>query len=400
MKKILKILVILIAVVIALVILATLGLRIAFPPAKLSRIIETQLREHTQREARLDDVRLGVSGLTLKSFKWSNVPAFSAGTFLSVERMTVRWALWPLLSRKLQVNEIFLEKPQIEIIRMADGKTYNISDLAGAAAASGKTSDSKIGQSGQSSQPSPSKNTWGWRVNAIQLKNGTIQFTDRSPARQTSTLADIDLLLRDFDPTRVEGQLTIARLQNPVYNARDFSMEWLLRDINANLGQLNGWLRLKQGPGKVQNLDRLARSSPAAKLALMPLLTLQSLDQLGLVRLGLPNFSRLEIDQITGDYGFKDGVMTINQFKVEGPELTIVALGTIQLATEKLAIDVMLNTTQPVLMGETSIKVQVGGTISHPKTNLDSLKQKAFKATIKNILNNPDTLKNLKDVFK
>ena len=43
--------------------------------------------------------------------------SFSEGTFLAVDKVTVRWELLPLLSKQVLVKAIILEKPQINLIR-------------------------------------------------------------------------------------------------------------------------------------------------------------------------------------------------------------------------------------------------------------------------------------------
>jgi len=411
MHKFLKITVIVFGVLIGLLILSTVILRMAFPPAKLRRLVEDQIRQQLNREAQIGEVRLDIRGLSLSRIKLSEVPSFSAGTFLAVDETDVHWTLLPLLFKQIVIKEILLEKPQINLIRMADGKTYNISDLAGPTQQqglrmedSGQSRGKSIAQVGskrspQSSAPGPGS-TWPWRVNEIHLLHGTIRFDDRSPAEQTSALSDIELIIRDFDPTHAQGRLNVGHLQNPVYTARDFSAEWVLHDIDPTLGHLNGWLHLKQGPGLIQNLTSLVNSSKGAKLALMPLVMLQNLDRLGIVRLGLPNFSHLTITQITGDYGFKDGTMKIKTFEIVGPQLSIGTSGAIELASGKLAMDVSLNTPKPVLMGEMNLKMHISGTLSNPQTNLDSLKKKAFKATIKQLQDNPGVQKNINDALK
>lgn len=95
--------------------------------------------------------------------------------------------------------------------------------------------------------------------------------------------------------------------------------------------------------------------------------------------------------------------MTIEKFHVDGAQMTMDASGTVQLATQALNLNVKLHAPQRSLMGQMDMKIQITGTLSNPKTNLDSLKKSAFKATISNILQNPNqagqALDNLKKLF-
>lgn len=371
--------------------IVSLLIKLFFPASKIKRLVETQVWQHANREARLGDVRVSWRGLSVSDFQLSDVPGFSAGTCLTVDKMAVRWALSPLVSRQVKIVKMELFNPKIQVTRMKDGESFNLSDLAGGAAGANTPT--------ASAPPASKGRAWRWSIDTIHLANGVILFKDLSPAGQSSTLSDIDLLLTDFDPTRVNWTLTIGRIQNSVYNASDASLQGSLQGIDPTLRQLNGSMRLKQGPGQVRNLSRLADSSRGARIALLPLVMLQNLDRIGFVRLGLPDFSQLDIDHIAGDYSFERGVMKINTLDIVGPHVTVQAGGTVNLVDGQLGVDVLLRTPQRM-----DVKLKITGTLSNPKTNLDSLKQKMFKATLNEVLKNPNSIKdvekNLKNIFK
>jgi uncharacterized protein YhdP len=395
-KRLKQILFIAVGVFVILPLVISLGLRLFYPSAKLRRLVETQIQQATQRQAQIGDIQLSLWGIGIDRFKLSEVPSLSSGTFVAVNRMSVRWAILPLLSRHVAIQTVTLENPQIFLIRRANGQTLNISDLTDSTSA--KATVDKRGKPGSPAEASAK--AWTWSVDAIRLKDGRIAFDDQSPARQSSTLSHIDLTIRDFDPTRVQGQLTVGQLDNPVYHARDFYVQWNLHEMDPSLAHLTGSCKLTQGTGSVQNLDKLVSSSKAARVALMPLVMLQSLDKLGFVKLGLPEFSHLDILKITGDYDFKDGTMKINSSEIDGPQMNVKSRGTIELASGQLAVDVALHTPKPVLLGEMDLKMQIGGTLSDPKTNLDSLKKKAFKATVKTLMDKPGVQKGIDDTLK
>ncbi len=398
MRKLLKILFVVIAFLLCAVVLTSLALRFFFPSAKLRHAVEQQIRMKLNREAQIGAIRLGLRGISITRFKLSEVPSLAeGGLFLAVDKMEVRWALMPLLSKRMEIKAVVLNKPSINIVRMADGKTLNINDLAGVSskptAVPGKPHPA-------TAAPGEKAKDWTWKVDAIELKQGAVRFDDRSPARQTSTLTDIDLLIRDFDATQMKGRLEVKKLDNPVYRAENLSLEWTLQNIDSSLARLSGTMQLKQGPGLVQNLSNLANSSKGAKLALMPMVMLQNLDRLGFVKLGLPDFSRLEINDIKGAYSFQQGTMKIDTFQINSVQATIGADGTVQLASGQLAVNVSLHTPEPVLMGEMDLKMSISGTLSNPKTNLDHLKKKAFKATVNQLLQKPEVQKKIDDALK
>src|SRR5258708_29640161 len=85
---------------------ATVGLRIAFPPAKLRKLVEEQIRIRTGREAELGAVHLGLSGLTLEQLRLSEVPNFKAGTFLTAQGVHLEWS-WRTICRGLHLRNLF-----------------------------------------------------------------------------------------------------------------------------------------------------------------------------------------------------------------------------------------------------------------------------------------------------
>src|SRR5262245_20614744 len=118
MRKLFKIALIAAGLLIGLAVLLTIALRVMYPPAKLRHLVEEQIRINLHREARLGGARLGLRGLTLERFELSDVSTFAAGTFLTVDKLSVHWALHPLLSKQLRVTQIVLDKPNVRLVRM------------------------------------------------------------------------------------------------------------------------------------------------------------------------------------------------------------------------------------------------------------------------------------------
>src|SRR5262245_3163585 len=94
---------------------ASLALRILFPPAKLRALAQEEICKHLHREAQIGPVGLGVFGGTLERLRLSNVPDFSAGTFLYVEKAALHWSLLPLLQRKTRIDLIVLDQAQVNL---------------------------------------------------------------------------------------------------------------------------------------------------------------------------------------------------------------------------------------------------------------------------------------------
>jgi uncharacterized protein involved in outer membrane biogenesis len=130
MKKLFKIFVIPMAIVVVLLIGASIALRIYLPPEKAKKLVLEHLSAQLKREVKLGSVSIGIlSGLEMTDLKISESPTFAKGTFISSQGFTIKVALTPLLFRKVIVREILLNRPEVSVVRYADGKTFNFSDL-------------------------------------------------------------------------------------------------------------------------------------------------------------------------------------------------------------------------------------------------------------------------------
>jgi hypothetical protein len=210
--------------------------------------------------------------------------------------------------------------------------------------------------------------------------------------------------LRKKAVTKSSGSFRIDDFRNPHYLARDFTVRWSLSGIDSSLTHLNGWAKLDQGAGLLQNVDQLMATSPTAKIALAPVMALINIEKLGIVKLGLPDLRHWPIQDIKGNYVFKDGLMTIKEFKIDSPQLGMGTTGTVDLGSGKLLLDAELHEPKTSLAGALDAKLRVTGTTSNPKVDLSNLKKQAFQATVKNLLENPENVKKnfdatLKNIF-
>ena len=143
----------------------------------------------------------------------------------------------------------------MNLIRMADGKTLNISDLVQETnrPRAQAPENPPVQWAAIGTAPVPSaRSDWSWFIREIRLKDGIIRFDDRSPARQSTSLNDMNLVLKDFDVTRMQGKLTLSVVENTFYKARDLSVEWALTHLDPDLSHVDGWAQLRQGPGSIR----------------------------------------------------------------------------------------------------------------------------------------------------
>lgn len=137
-------------------------------------------------------------------------------------------------------------------------------------------------------------------------------------------------------PMKVNAHLAIGKLKHELYQGQDFDFRCDLTNVTPDLSRVSGTAALRQGQGRVQKIEKLAAISRTARIALMPLLTLQKIDSQGLLKkLGLPSLDDIPFDSITGDYSMKAGVMNVQVFELAGKTLGLSTLGTIALAGDQ-----------------------------------------------------------------
>ena len=140
-------------------------------------------------------------------------PDISNKPFIEASNVYTRLELIPLLARRIEVTEVVLDKPVIEIVQTRDG-TLNVSTLGrkrvhieeesgesggkGGGGGGGATEESPMAEAGRA--PSALDLLY---VQNFTINDGTLEFiTEGAP--QAATVNNIDLKVRDF---RLPGAL-------------------------------------------------------------------------------------------------------------------------------------------------------------------------------------------------
>jgi uncharacterized protein involved in outer membrane biogenesis len=134
MKKILLGIVVLGLLVVVVVVGAGFYLvnKISTPEFKASLVEEAKKAAGTNVEVKSIDISL-LSGVTLKGLKVDNPPPFT-GPFLTAEEFVLRYKLGPLMSGRVEVEELSLTKPVIAMSQDKKG-AFNYEKLGGGAPA-------------------------------------------------------------------------------------------------------------------------------------------------------------------------------------------------------------------------------------------------------------------------
>ena len=169
-------------------------------------------------------------------------------------------------------------------------------------------------------------------------------------------------------PLKTSGHLTVGKIKHELYQASNLDFKWNLADVTPDLSRVSGSANLRQGKGVIQNVEKLANTSKAIRIAFYPLITLQKLDKNGLLQtLHLPTLQSVPFDSIKGDYTLKSGLMTIQTFELAGKDLSIQTHGTAVLSGDQLLdLRVIMK-----LAAGLAIPFSVTGPAAHPSVKPD-----------------------------
>ncbi len=154
------------------------------------------IEEALNRKIELKDIRLTIVpriGVRIAGFAVLDDPAFSAGPFASLTSLDVGVKLRPLLSKRVEVEEITLRDPVITVIKNRDG-ILNASTLGKKGAPKPEGAPA----------PEPSATEGPLRILAllavdrVSISGGKLTYRDLSAAKPTEyVLQDLDFLLKD-----------------------------------------------------------------------------------------------------------------------------------------------------------------------------------------------------------
>jgi AsmA protein len=202
-------------------------------PARVKDRLLPLAEKTLQRRILLGDAEVGLfSGIVLKDLRI--LEKTGETPFLTADQIVLRYRLWPLLFKRVVVDEIDLVAPRITLIRQADG-SFNCSDLLPRDPSSGNDPDRNV-PAGDAGNPAP--------INLLIVKlgihGGEIQFIDHRLNPESPFTYKISGLLIESDeistsrafPFTVQAQLAGTPL--------DFTGE-------AKLNPLSGQIRMHLG---------------------------------------------------------------------------------------------------------------------------------------------------------
>lgn len=154
------------------------------------------IEEALNRKVQLKDIRLTVwprIGARVEGFTVLDDPAFGSGPFASLSSLDVGVKLMPLLSGKVDVEEITLHRPIITVIKNQKG-VLNVSTIG----RKGVAAPEKPSRAPIPSTEGPLKILAMMAVDRVSIDGGKLTYRDLSAAEPKEyVLQDMELLLRD-----------------------------------------------------------------------------------------------------------------------------------------------------------------------------------------------------------
>src|SRR4030088_2648476 len=177
---------IVIGIVVVVIVLAVGILFATFNPNDYRGTIQTKLEQQLNRKVSLGNMSLGLFPLRFKvaDLSIAEDPKFnSSSPFIQTKELSVSVKLLPLLSKSVEVDSLSLERPNVELMKNAQG-VWNFASL---------------GQKSPSAAPSSSNEQFS--LGELAINDGQVAITDVQDHRPRTVYDHIDVKLMDFAPT-------------------------------------------------------------------------------------------------------------------------------------------------------------------------------------------------------
>jgi len=171
MKKLAKIAAAIVAVVVVLLIILVVLAKVVITPERIKETVLPLAEKSLQRKIELGDIRVSLfSGIELRALKVYEPDG--SEVFVSTDLVRLRYQLLPLLAMKVVIDEVTVEKPQIRIVRLPDGR-FSFDDILGGVSA--QESQRREPGAGSSSGSTPI----ALLVSKVRVADGSVDFFDQ-----------------------------------------------------------------------------------------------------------------------------------------------------------------------------------------------------------------------------
>jgi len=255
-------------VVVALVVLGAGAFGVAafsFDPDQLKPRIEAAVKQATGRDLTINgDIGLAWSlwpTVELRDVALANPPGFSRPEMVTLERLKLRLALWPLLRREIEIERLELVHPDVRLETDAQGRANWVftpeqraaEPVSAQAAGTAQPAAPAATQQRAATAEHPAELSAPMRISVreLMLTDGTVSYRDgrtgrdtvlavqRFTARDDSTDAPVQIdgaVSANGTPFMLKGELgSLARLQDMVATA-----PWPVKLTLASTGAFTG----------------------------------------------------------------------------------------------------------------------------------------------------------------
>jgi uncharacterized protein involved in outer membrane biogenesis len=205
MKKALKIVGIAAAVVLVVIIGLTLFVKSYLTDERIRAIVTESAESSLNRKVSLGAISVSIfRGVSVKDFEIMEKDSDAA--FVKADAFVLKYQLLPLLSRKLVIDELVIESPEIGVKKKADG-SFNFSDILQKQEGVGAEKEKKGGASGLPVDLS---------VRSFRIDGGRIEYDDPTGGVQKAVVdLDLDTAIqgRSRDVIGASGKANITILE-------------------------------------------------------------------------------------------------------------------------------------------------------------------------------------------
>ena len=207
MKKILKVAGITVGVLVALCAVILVLAKIVITPERVKNTVIPLAQKALHRPVRIGDIKISIfSGIIIDKVEIREKDGEEM--FLTANMVKLRYQFWPLLKKRIVVEEIMIDAPRIRVVRMPDD-SFNYSDIM----AREKTAPE---------EQSEKKGDVNLLVTSVEVSNGELLFEDRSgktggaPSRYTVSAIEFtssDIALNKPFPFKAQASFAGAALE-------------------------------------------------------------------------------------------------------------------------------------------------------------------------------------------
>ncbi len=171
------------------------------------------------------------------------------------------------------------------------------------------------------------------------------------------------------------GGIHIGEIVQDDFFVKNVNLLWKLKGVTPRLNHLSGEAAITLGKGEVKDIETLQKSHKLLKIIFLPYVYMHKMNSFSVLSAAQAYPKTLDFNEIQGEYGIRNGVITTRFSYVNGPELVAYAEGKADFAKEKIDMSVLTRLTHygaPLPewwvdeLGRPAIGFRVTGDLNHP----------------------------------